>query len=67
MKSNTTLMMQQFVAFICNGCTIAPLTDYANNKIYQDLTKADKYFNSNKKMCIVLRRSKGYTDEMLHY
>ena len=40
----------QLVAFVCNGCTIAALTDYANNPTYQDLTKADAYFSSNEKM-----------------
>ena len=57
MKSNMTLMMQrihwlykQFVTFVCNGYTIAPLTDYANNPTYQDLTTADKYFSSDEKM-----------------
>ena len=54
----------QFVVFVCNGCTIAPLTDYVNNPTYQDLTKADKYFSSNEKMYLDLRRSKGYTDEL---
>ena len=47
----------QFFAFVCNGCTIAPLTDYANNPTYQDLTKTDKYFDSNEKMYLDLRRS----------
>ena len=54
----------QLVAFVCNGCTIAPLTDYANNPTYQDLTKADKYFSSNEKMYLELRRSKGHTNEL---
>ena len=54
----------QFVAFVCRGCTIATLTNYANNKIYQDLTNADKYFSTDEKMYIDLRRSKGYTDEL---
>ena len=52
----------QFVVFVYRGCTIAPLTDYTNNEIYQDL--ADKYFSSDEKMYIDLRRSKGYTDEL---
>ena len=47
----------QFFAFVCNGCTIAPLTDYANNPTYQDLTKTDKYFDSNEKMYLDLGRS----------
>ena len=53
-----------FVAFVCNGCTIAPLTDYANNSTYQDLTKAEKYFNSDEKMYLHLRRSKGFTNDL---
>ena len=70
MKSNITLMMQrrhwryeQFVDFVCNGCTIAPLTDYANNPTYQDLPTADKYFSFDEKMRLDLRRSKVYTDD----
>ena len=47
----------QFFAFVCNGCTIAPLIDYANNPAYQDLTKTHKYFDSNEKMYLDLRRS----------
>ena len=54
----------RFVGFVCRGCTIAPLTDYANTEIYQDLTKVDKYFSSDEKMYIDLRRSKGYTSEL---
>ena len=54
----------QFVAFVCRGCTNAPLTDYANTEIYQDLTKADKYFSSDEKMYIDLMRSKGCTKEL---
>ena len=54
----------QFFAFVCNGCTIAPLTDYVNNQTYQDLTKADKYISSHEKMYLDLRRPKGYTNEL---
>ena len=57
-------LFAQFVAFICNGCTIAPPTDYTNNKVYQDLTKADKYFSSHEKMYINLRKSEGYTNKL---
>ena len=28
-------LCKQFVAWCCNGCSVAPLTDYANNSIYQ--------------------------------
>ena len=50
----------QFVTFVCNRCTIVPLADYANDLTYQDMTKADKYFSSDEKMYLDLRRSKGY-------
>ena len=39
----------QFVAFVCNRCTFAPLADYAKYPTYQGLTKADAYFSSDKK------------------
>ena len=54
----------QFVVLVCDGSTTAPLTDYANNEIYQDLTKADKYLSSGEKMYIDLRRYKRYTHEI---
>ena len=54
----------QFVAFACNGCTIVPLTDYANNPTYQYLTKTDKYFSYDQKMYLYLRRSKGCNNEL---
>ena len=31
------LLYKQFVAWNCNGSSVAPLTDYMNNKIYQEL------------------------------
>ena len=54
----------QFVALVCNGSTVAPLTEYENNLICQDLTKADSYFSSDKTMYLDLRRSKGYNNEL---
>ena len=57
----------QFVALLYNGCTVAPLTEYANNLIYQDLTKADSYFSSDKTMYLDLRRSKGYNNELKRF
>ena len=31
------LLYKQFVACACNGCSTAPLTDYINNPVYQEL------------------------------
>ena len=33
------LLYKQFVAWSCNGSSVAPLTDYMNNKIYQGLVE----------------------------
>ena len=40
------LLYKQFVAWSCNGSSVAPLTGYINNPIYQDLIDEDDYFNS---------------------
>ena len=32
------LLFKQFVAWACNGCSTASLSDYINNLIYQELT-----------------------------
>ena len=55
-----------FVAYNCYGCSAAPLTQYKNNKIYQELIKERHHFNndSDEKLYIDMRRSKGYTDEL---
>ena len=55
-----------FVAYNCDGCSAAPLTQYRNNKIYRELIKERNYFgnDSDEKLCTDMRRSKGYTDEL---
>ena len=59
-------MYQVFVAYNCSGCSVAPLTQYRINKIYQEIIKEGKYFkdDSDGKIYIDIRRSKGYTDEL---
>ena len=53
---------KQLVAWNCRCCSIALLTDYANNPIYQELRTEGEYFtNAGKKVYIDLRESKGYT------
>ena len=37
------LLYKQFVAWACEGCSVAPLTDYINNPIYQELVDEDQY------------------------
>ena len=55
-----------FVAYNCDGRSDAPLTQYRNNEIYQELTKERDYFKStiDERLYIDLRRSKGYTNEL---
>ena len=50
-----------FVAYYCEGCSAAPLKQYKNNKIKQELTKEKDYFrdNSDERFYIDMRRSKG--------
>ena len=57
---------EMFVAYYCNGCSMALLTQYKNKEIKQELTKEKDYFSSksDEKLYIDMRRSKGYTDEL---
>ena len=59
------MLYKQFVAQNCNGCSIAPLTDYANNLIYQELLIKRKYFSdADERLYADLRDSKGYIGEL---
>ena len=56
---------QMFVTYYCEGCSAAPLTQYKNNKIKQELTKEKIYFGDDSdERYIDVRRSKGYTNEL---
>ena len=60
-KSDKYLLYTQFVSRNCDGCSVAPLTCYANNEIYQELPIMDKYFTeSDERMYLDLRANKGY-------
>ena len=39
------LLYKQFLAWNCNGSSVAPLTEYMNNPIFQELPEEDKYFS----------------------
>lgn len=43
--SQRHLFYKQFVAWSCNGSSVAPLSDYRNNLVYQELTPEDGYFD----------------------
>ena len=38
-KDEKHLLYKMFVAYNCDGCSSAPLTQYKNNEIYQEITK----------------------------
>ena len=58
--------IKMFIAKQCNGCSTAPLTQYKNNEIYQEIMAEDEYTNNDTddRIWINMRRSKGYTDEL---
>ena len=60
------LLYMQFVAWSCDECSVAPLTDYIHNPVYQELTEEEKYFTNKSDECIYLdlRASVWYTDKM---
>ena len=53
------------VAKACDGCSTAPLTQYKNNEIYQEITE-DKFADNDTddRIYFDMRRSKGYTDRL---
>ena len=65
-KDDKHWLYQMFVAYYCEGCSAAPLTQYKNNEIKQELTKEKDYFgdDSDERLYIDMRCSKGYTDEL---
>ena len=59
------LLFKQFVAWSCNGPSVAPLTYYINNPIYQELIDEDDYWElrSDERVYFDLRASSGYIKE----
>ena len=59
------LLYKQFVAWSCNGSSVAPLIDYMNNKIYQELIEENNYFDvrSDQRLYLDLRASSQYVKE----
>ena len=60
------MFYRMFIAYNCNGCTTAPLTQYKNNEIYQEITPEDEYRDNTKydRIYLDMQRSQGYTDEL---
>ena len=59
------LLYKQFVAWSCGGSSVAPLSDYMNNPIFQELVSEDEYFDvrSDERIYLDLRDSSGYVKE----
>ena len=59
------LLYKQFVAWHCNGSSVAPLTDYMDNPIFRELPDEDEYFSlkSDERVYLDLRASSGYVKE----
>ena len=59
------LLYKQFVAWACDDCSVAPLTNYINNPIYQELIDEDKYDGnaSDKRIYLDLWASPEYLNE----
>ena len=55
------LLYKQFVAWSCNSSSVAPLTDYMNNPIHEELISEDEYFVvfSEERTYLDLRASSG--------
>ena len=59
------LLYCQVVAWYCKGSSIALLIYYSNNEIFKEIPRLEEVFtNSDEKLFIDLRRSKGYTNEL---
>ena len=59
-------LYSMLAAFTCAGSSAAPLTQYINNPIYQELTEEDEFCENERddRIYVDMRRSKGYTDEL---
>ena len=62
------LMYRNFVGWATGqGCTIGALTQYANNEIYKELIKYEKYYKkleSDERLYVDLRRGRGYSNKL---
>ena len=60
------LLWKQYLAWHTNGCSTAPVTDFMNNPIAQELKKENEYFRNkfDERLYVDLRPSHGHTDEL---
>ena len=57
------LLRKQYLARCTNGCSTAPVTDFMDNPIAQELKKENEYFSDkfDERLYVDLRQSHGYT------
>ena len=60
------LLWKQYLVWCTNRCLTAPVTDFMNNPIAQEIKKENEYFSDkfDERLYIDLRPSHGYTDEL---
>ena len=63
-EDNKHWLYQMFVGYYCEGCSPVPLIKYKNNEIEQEKEKHYFWNDSNERLYIDMRHSKGYTDEL---
>ena len=59
------LLYKQFLAWNCNGSSVAPISDYMDNPIFQERPDEETYFSLKgyEKVYLDLRASSGYVKE----
>ena len=59
------LLYKQFLAWSCKGSSVAPVSDYVDNPIFQELPDQETYFSakSDERIYVDLRASSGYVKE----
>ena len=65
-EDNKNILYKMLVAKACDGCSIVPLRQYKNNKIYQEITEEDTFADNetDDRIYIDMRRNKDYADEL---
>ena len=65
-EEDKNILYKMLVAYNCKGCSSAPLMQYRNIEIYQEMTEVDEFTTNSRddRILIDMRRSKGYTNEL---
>ena len=58
-------MYNAFAAWIFKGSSIAPLSDYGHNPVYQEASRKKKYFIKSDERLFIDLRSKGHARELM--